>query len=552
MNIRTDLAVVGSGFGGSLVALIARRLGLSVALLERGSHPRFAIGESSSPLANLLLEALCNRYGLDRVRPLSKWGPWRRAYPEIGCGLKRGFTFYGHSLGSPTAPLAGDDFLVAASPRDEIADTHWYRPDFDDFLMREAREAGALYFDQTALRLVTVEEGSVSLEAERLGRRFEVRSRLLVDASGPRGFLWRAFDREETTFEAMPPTCGLYTHFRGVRRMDSLRPDSAAAPPPYHPDDAALHHVFPGGWIWVLRFDNGITSAGVAATEACARAFRLAEGEAGWARLLAGLPEVEEQFRGAESILPFVFRAPLPYRARHVSGPGWTLLPSATAFVDPLLSTGFPLTLLGIERLSLALERDWGTPRLAAALERDAERTLFEADAAALLIAALYASFADFPLFCALSKLYFAAASFSEACRRLSRPERAGSFLCADHPDFGAALAACCRRALALAAGPENASDRDELFRAAARAIEPIDIAGLSDQSRGTRFPVLAEDLRRSAPKLGATREEIDEMLERSGFFEPSTRGRVARTGSGESRGEISTRRADLLQAAEE
>jgi FADH2 O2-dependent halogenase len=50
-----DIAVIGSGFAGSLTAIIARRLGRSVVLIERGKHPRFAIGESSTPLANLLL-----------------------------------------------------------------------------------------------------------------------------------------------------------------------------------------------------------------------------------------------------------------------------------------------------------------------------------------------------------------------------------------------------------------------------------------------------------------------------------------------------------------
>ena len=51
-----DIAIVGSGFSGSLLAMIARRLGHRVLLLEKGKHPRFAIGESSTPLANLLLE----------------------------------------------------------------------------------------------------------------------------------------------------------------------------------------------------------------------------------------------------------------------------------------------------------------------------------------------------------------------------------------------------------------------------------------------------------------------------------------------------------------
>ncbi|MGE5413986.1 MAG: FAD-dependent oxidoreductase, partial [Syntrophomonadaceae bacterium] len=152
-----DVAVVGSGFAGSLAALIARRLGRSVVLLERGKHPRFAIGESSSPLANLLLEELADRYDLPRLRPLSAWGAWQRAHPEIGCGLKRGFTFYAHASGQAFGadPERRDQLLVAASPCDEVADTHWYRPDFDAFLAREAAEAGAEYADETDLAIVS-------------------------------------------------------------------------------------------------------------------------------------------------------------------------------------------------------------------------------------------------------------------------------------------------------------------------------------------------------------------------------------------------------------
>jgi FADH2 O2-dependent halogenase len=93
MRADFDIAVVGSGFAGSLMAMIARRQGRSVLLLERARHPRFAIGESSTPLTNLLLEELARRYDLPEVLPLTKWGPWQKALPKIGCGLKRGFTF---------------------------------------------------------------------------------------------------------------------------------------------------------------------------------------------------------------------------------------------------------------------------------------------------------------------------------------------------------------------------------------------------------------------------------------------------------------------------
>ena len=99
MSADYDIAIVGSGFAGSLLAMIARRLGKSVILLERGKHPRFAIGESTTPLSNLLLEELATRYDLPNLLPLCKWGTWRKSNPELACGLKRGFTFYHHQPG---------------------------------------------------------------------------------------------------------------------------------------------------------------------------------------------------------------------------------------------------------------------------------------------------------------------------------------------------------------------------------------------------------------------------------------------------------------------
>src|SRR5262245_33191274 len=126
------------------MAMIAHRLGLSVVLLEKSRHPRFVIGESATPLTNLLLEEIASRYDLPRLLPVSKWGSWQSTYPDIAGGLKRGFTFYHHSFGKPFSarPDRRDQLLVAASPNDKIADMHWYRPDFDHFLVREAQRNG--------------------------------------------------------------------------------------------------------------------------------------------------------------------------------------------------------------------------------------------------------------------------------------------------------------------------------------------------------------------------------------------------------------------------
>jgi FADH2 O2-dependent halogenase len=479
-----DVAIVGSGFGGSLLAMIARRLGRSVALLERGRHPRFAIGESSTPLANLLLEELATRYDLPRLLPLTKWGRWQRAYPEIGCGLKRGFTFYHPSSDRP--------LLVAASPRDEISDTHWYRPDFDHFLVREAQRMGVVYQDEVAIDGFTPETGEIA------GEGWTIRARFVVDATGPRGFLHRALGLPEAPFENLPATEGLYAHFRGVRRLAA-----PAETPPFPIDDAAVHHVFDGGWIWVLRFNNGITSAGAAVTAELARELNLVEGGPAWRRLLARLPTVEELFAEAEPVTPFVHQKPLAFRSSQVTGERWAMLPSAAGFVDPLLSTGFPLTLLGVSRLAEILEHDQDLR----VYEAETTEALLSAER---LVAALYATMADFPLFSALTLLYFAAASYTESARRLGRPQLAGAFLMSDHPWFGPQMRACCDLAL-------SRSDPAELIERIHRVIEPVDVAGLGDRRRRNWYPVIAADLLDAAGKLNASPEEIREVLRRFG-----------------------------------
>ena len=511
-----DVAVLGSGFAGSLAAILCRRAGRSVILIERGAHPRFAIGESSSPLANLLLESLCDRYDLPRIRPLSAWGSWQRERPEIACGLKRGFTFYAHDAGHPFAADPGrrDQLLVAASPCDEVADTHWYRPDFDAFLASEAAREGAESLDRATTRLLSMDENGAFLEIERHGARRSVRARLLVDATGPGGFLHQALGVGSAAFPDLPATSGLYSHFTDVRRIDEMgvaasgASDASDEVPPYPPDDAALHHVFDGGWIWVLRFNNGVTSAGVAAEPWLARELGLSEGVPAWDRLLARFPTLRAQFESAQPVTPFVHRELLPFRARVAAGPNWLLLPSAAAFVDPILSTGFPLTLLGLERLAHLVHTQWSTPAFGPGLQSLGERTLFEADTAARLVAALYSCFDDFPRFASLSMLYFAAASFAEAARRLGRPGLSGSFLSGDHPSFGPALRDCCD--LALAGGPALSARVRE-------TIAPFDVIGLSDERRRNWYPVLADDLLAARHKLGATREQIEDLLRAMG-----------------------------------
>jgi FADH2 O2-dependent halogenase len=515
-RLDVDIAIVGSGFSGAIAALALRQRGRRVALIERGRHPRFAIGESTTPLTNLLLEELADLYDLPRLRAFSKWGTWQRMHPNVACGLKRGFTFLFHEL---DVPFADDDsharqLAVAASPHDDVADTHWYRPDFDLALVRDAEAAGAIYLDETHLDGVCDDGERMTLTGTRSGRAVTIAADFVIDASGPRGFLSRALGLAASPLPSLPPTQALYTHFADVEHWDVVAPPDAE--PPYPLDSAALHHVFPGGWIWILRFNNGVTSAGAALTDSLAAEIVAADGAHAWDRLLDRLPSVRAQFADARPLLPFVHAPRLAYRCSRVVGERWALLPSAAGVVDPLLSTGFPLTLLGVARLLDILETTTPGDERRAALANYAQQTHDELDVTASLVGALYASMDDPPLFKRLTLQYFAAASYSEAVRRLGRPQLAPGFLLHAHPRFGPELRACAAAALDISRG--TASTRTALFERIDRAIEPFDTAGLLDRTRRDWYPVLASDLIANAAKLEASKEEVERLLERCGL----------------------------------
>jgi len=516
LNDTYDIAVVGSGFAGSLFAMIARRLGRSVVLIERGKHPRVVIGESSTPLTNLLLEELTTRYNLPALKPLAKWGSWQKAHREVACGLKRGFTFYHHNLDKPrtSAPCRRDQLLVAASPHDEIADTHWYRADFDHLFVREAERMGVEYLDETELTGISESANYLRLTGKRFGREINLSAKFIVDASGPRGFLHRALRLQELELPQFPATQALYSHFSDVRRLEQVQLEKSGEQPPYPADDAAVHHVFDGGWIWVLRFNNGITSAGIAATDALAARLRLSDGAEGWDRIVQSIPALTEQFAVAKAERPFARIPRLSFRSATVAGKRWALLPSAAGFVDPLLSTGFPLTLLGIERLARTIAADWDSPYFAMRLQTYAAQTDAEIVATGRLIGSLYATMGNFPVFVSLSLLYFAAASFSEMARRLGKPQLAKSFLLHDHPLFGGAFVRLCERAQRVRTRPES----DELSKDILQAIEPFNVAGLGNSKLRNWYPVDAQDLVNSAGKFEASQEEILQLLHRCGF----------------------------------
>lgn len=506
MKTDFDVAIIGSGFSASLLAMIARRIGLSVILIERGVHPRFVIGESTSPLMNLIIEQLAERYDLPRLLPLTTFGAWQRNYPELVCGLKRGFTYFKHEAGAryQTASNRSNQLLVAASPNNEVADTHWLRADVDCFLLKEAIALGVEYLDQTSLSEIDLADGRPArLSGERCGQGIRICARLVIDGSGANGFLSQKL-KLAGDFADYPPTQSLFSHFINVHRCDGMPEFAVSETPPYPLDDAALHHVFEGGWMWVLRFGNGVTSAGIAVTEDLAAALNLQEGEAAWHRFLKRFPTIAAQFAEAEAIREFTWMPRLASRVNSAAGPGWTMLPSAAAFIDPLFSTGMPLALLGVERLGRLLE-DGIDP---CGLRAYDLLTLAEADHTAQFIANCYAAFSQFENFTSYSMFYFAAASYSEMARRLDSRHLVQRFLASDRQPFAIATRTLGKQLRQSSRTPKA------LFGACVKqSIEPLNIAGLCDAGKRNWYGVDLNDLILGADKLGKSPSEMRAIL---------------------------------------
>lgn len=523
MRDACEVAIVGSGFAGSLLARVLTVLGYDVVLLERGVHPRFAIGESSTPLANLSLERLGSRYRLADCHQLATHGRWLAHHPELRRGLKRGFTFYRHHPGQFLANrgLASERLLVAASPDDALSDTHWLRADVDHHFVREAVAAGVDYRDRVQLARADIAADSVRVSGSREGMAFELHANFLVDATGPGGFLARQLAIPSGLARTDTRSAIVFSHFDGVRLMHDVAPGMPAGP---YPDDwAAVHHLIDEGWMYSLRFDDGVTSAGFLLTPggiAHLGSRDIADPASLWRALLQRYPTLACAFGDATPLLPLAFRPLIQHRLARGAGPRWALMPHAYAFIDPLYSTGIAWSLGAVERLALAFEAATAGRRVPEPdiLARYEGALAAEADQIDAVVAGAYEAMVHFDLFAAHAMLYFAAVSFAEVSQRLDSDESPAwrGFLGVGDAVLEPLPLAALGRLRAITkrrARGGTAREHRTFSRWVTQAIAPRNIAGLADAGRRNLYPVDFETLLERHALLGKSREQLRQTL---------------------------------------
>ncbi|MFN0020290.1 MAG: NAD(P)/FAD-dependent oxidoreductase [Pirellulaceae bacterium] len=447
-----DVAIIGSGFAGSLMSLLLTRLGRTCVVVDRQSHPRFAIGESSTPLADMALRDIAKKYNLQRLAPLTKYGTWMAAYPQVMRGLKRGFSYFDHEPHQPFVPRPdhANELLVAASTDDATSDTHWLRSEVDAFFAAEAVAAGVPLFENTSLthieRNTTGWELSGSRGPDGRDGKVNIKARFIIDASGEGKVLGRTLGIEDEKHLLKTNSRPLFAHFKNLKPWREMLVERAAdvQDHPFDCDRAALHQVFRGAWMWQLRFDSEVVSAGFAIDAGKHPLDDTMTPKQEWKEWMEQYPTLCEQFAQAEIVNPprGLTRGPRMQRLMaQGAGPDWAMLPHTAGFIDPLHSSGIAHSLFGIERLAAIFEAHWAKASLAAELQEYARIVRTEVQLVDILVAGCYAGTVDFRFFSAMCMFYFAGTIACERARCDSEFDPARYFLNANDAAFRQAAA---------------------------------------------------------------------------------------------------------------
>jgi FADH2 O2-dependent halogenase len=485
-EVKVDIVVIGAGFSGSLTALGLEQLGYDVALIEKDTHPRFAIGESSTPVADLILRDLSDRYSLPWLRDISRYGCWQQTYPNVTCGLKRGFSYFNHKKDQSfqSTPAHDNELLVAASTSNDQSDTNWFRYDVDSLFVENVKKTSISYWDNT--EIIEIERPNVEwhIKARQFNKKCTFHCTWMIEASGSSDILQQlGISIGSKNFHTN--TKAIFSHFSDVKPWQDwlLGNNTTIDDYPYNPDNSALHHLLDEGWLWMLRFNNGVTSAGLVFN--CHKNPKLSDNANGsWSGIINQYPSLKEIFEDANILNPpghLIQSKRLQRRAEKAAGPGWVALPHTIGFVDPLHSMGIAHSLSGVERILHSFEVEKDKPdNLDRRFQRYEHAVFKELDFMDLLVDGCYRSMDDFELFHIYLTLYFISAITYEQKRIKGMFEIGDLFLSADHPDINKLTVKTYRNLLTLLSKKTIRKEHIRSFRdAVEKEIEPFNTARL-------------------------------------------------------------------------
>jgi tetracycline 7-halogenase / FADH2 O2-dependent halogenase len=407
-----DVLILGSGIAGTVLAVLLARHGVKVLVVERGEHPRFAIGESTVPETTFLFEVLAKRYDVPELEYFKNFGNVRK-HISSSCGVKRGFSFVYHRPGQEQLGRESTQFPTWGVPFGP--DLHLFRQDIDAYLVQLAIQYGAHVWQRTTLTsLETSAEGVMAKTSQ--GK--EITAKYLIDGSGYGSPMAQQFQLREQPCSYLTNSRCIFTHMIGVQHYEDCGPSASEHRLPYAFSQGTLHHLFRGGWFWVIPFNNHdsstnpLCSVGLNLDRDLYPDNGMAPEEEFW-KFVKQFPSVAKQFANARSVRPWVGTKRIQYGASKAAGQRFFMLPHSAGFVDALFSGGLTLTMATINGLahrviSAVKENDFSEERFRS-LE---ERMLCGLSHNDRLVACGYIALQDFELWNAWHRVWMLGSTF--------------------------------------------------------------------------------------------------------------------------------------------
>ncbi|KAA0987571.1 NAD(P)/FAD-dependent oxidoreductase, partial [Dyadobacter aurulentus] len=129
-------------------------------------------------------------------------------------------------------------------------ESHYYRQDVDAYLLQAAIKYGCTVRQKTSVTDYHADKDGVAV-ATAQGERFT--GRYMIDCGGPRAPLATKFNLREEPCRFKTHSRSLYTHMLGVKPFDDIFKVKGQR---WRWHEGTLHHMFEGGWLWVIPFNN--------------------------------------------------------------------------------------------------------------------------------------------------------------------------------------------------------------------------------------------------------------------------------------------------------
>ncbi|NJN17502.1 MAG: NAD(P)-binding protein [Oscillochloris sp.] len=344
-----DVAIIGSGMGGATLGTILARHGLRVLIFESGVHPRFAVGESMILETSETMRAMAELFDVPELAYFSS----EHFFNHVGTshGVKRHFSYLHHREGQTQNADHTIQAVIPKAPHGH--ELHIFRQDSDYLMTTTAIAYGATVLQNTPVKSIAVEAGGVTIETVR-GEQYQ--AAYLVDAGGFRSLLADKFGWRSRELQAHSRT--IFTHMLNVPCYNSVGATREQYGVPFRFSEGTLHHVFHGGWLWVIPFNNHaratnpLVSVGLQLDPRIhpLRADLTPEEE--FYDFIARFPGIAPQFAEARAVRNWTRTERLQYTATQIVGDRCCLLGHAAGFIDPLYSKGLYITLMSTALLA--------------------------------------------------------------------------------------------------------------------------------------------------------------------------------------------------------